>query len=172
MHAAALFERWGEERAVRFFDDFTRHGGTMLASNGEVRRRVAAGEFAFGLTDSDDVSVALRDGKPVGWVLPDQGADGDGAVVIPCVAVGIEGAPHPEHARRLVEFLASEQVERFMACSEAAHFPVRAGQAGPEPFGVALAGVKAMPLDWPALARREQELQRGFLKQWVERQQR
>lgn len=172
MHAAALFAKWGDERAAKFFDDFARHGGTMLSSNGEVRRRVAAGEFAFGLTDSDDVSVAIRDEKPVGWIVPDQKDGQDGVVVIPCVAVRIAGAPHAENGRKLAEFLASEETERFMAESEAAHFPVRAGVASPEVFGFGLAEVKAMPLDWAALAKKEQELQRGFLKQWVERQQR
>ena len=38
------------------------------SSNGEVRRRVANGEFAIGLADKDDYNVARQEGKPVGLV--------------------------------------------------------------------------------------------------------
>ncbi len=170
MHAAALFEHWGEVRAKRFFEEFAKNGGRMLASNGEVRRRVASGEFTFGVTDSDDVSVALFDKKPVTYVIPDQ--QGDGAVLVPSAAVLIRGAPHEANARKLVDFLASAEVEEFMAGSDAAHFPLRSRLKPPTAFGFGVAGVKLMSLDYARLARRQDELQRGFLKQWVEQQQR
>ena len=38
MHAAALFAVLGENKAKEFFEGFTAHGGTILSSNGEVRR--------------------------------------------------------------------------------------------------------------------------------------
>jgi hypothetical protein len=44
----------------------------MLSSNGEVKRRVAAGDFAFGLADTDDASVAMKEGKAVGMVYADE----------------------------------------------------------------------------------------------------
>jgi iron(III) transport system substrate-binding protein len=71
MHAAALFAVLGEDNAKAFFEGFSANDGTMLSSNGEVRRRVAAGEFAVGITDTDDVNVARREGRPVGMVYPD-----------------------------------------------------------------------------------------------------
>ena len=43
MHAAALFEVLGEQAAREFFEEFIENGGTIVSSNGEVRRRVAAG---------------------------------------------------------------------------------------------------------------------------------
>ena len=52
MHAAALFAVLGEDQAKQFFAGFIDNGGKILSSNGEVRRRVAAGEFAFGITDT------------------------------------------------------------------------------------------------------------------------
>ena len=63
----------------------------MLSSNGEVRRRVAAGEFAVGITDTDDVNVARLEGKPVGMVYPD--ANGMGTLIIPNCAVLIAEWP-------------------------------------------------------------------------------
>ena len=55
MHAAALFAVLGKQRATEFFEGFAANGGAILSSNGEVRRRVSAGEFAVGLTDTDDL---------------------------------------------------------------------------------------------------------------------
>src|SRR5262249_26777007 len=68
MHAAALFDALGEEKAKDFFEKFAANGGKVLSSNGEVKRRVAAGEYALGLTDTDDYNEARKDGSPVGVV--------------------------------------------------------------------------------------------------------
>jgi len=64
MHAAALFQVLGQEKAKKFFQRLTENKVKMLSSNGEVRRRVAAGDFEIGLTDSDDANVALKEGAP------------------------------------------------------------------------------------------------------------
>ena len=93
MHAAALFAALGENKTKAFFEGFTANGGTILSSNGEVRRRVAAGEFALGVTDTDDANVARLEGKPIGIVYPDQ--DGMGTLIIPNCTVLIAGGPNP-----------------------------------------------------------------------------
>ena len=70
MHAAALFETMGEAKAKEFFEGLRSNGVKVLSSNGEVKRRVAAGEFAFGLVESCAVErrvdlgdeLALADG--------------------------------------------------------------------------------------------------------------
>jgi len=41
------------------------HNSFLKPSNNEVADRVAAGEFAFGVADTDDYSVAFKGGKPV-----------------------------------------------------------------------------------------------------------
>jgi iron(III) transport system substrate-binding protein len=166
MHAAALFETLGDEVASQFFQAFRANGGRMLSSNGEVRRRVGSGEFAFGLTDSDDVNVALIDRKPVGYVIPDQ--EGSGVVLVPSSAVLIKNAPHPANAKLLVDFLVSETVEQLMAESSGAHFPLRSNLAAPAAFGVRVQDLKILPLDYGRVAVRLESLQNGFLRTWVE----
>lgn len=168
MHAAAMLEKRGRERATAFFVEFAKNGGKMLASNGEVRRRVADGEFAYGLTDSDDVSVALLDQKPVGFIIPDQ--DGDGAVLVPSAAVVIKGAPHPQQARALADFLVSAEVEQFMAASSGAHFPMRDELDPPQVFCMRLKDIRLMDLDLASVARHATPWQDGFLRQWAEQQ--
>lgn len=172
MHAALLFDQLGPDVAKQFFTQFTANGGTMLSSNGEVRRRVASGEFAFGLTDSDDISVALADGKPVGYIVPDQGESDLGAVMIPCAAVLIKNGPNPEAARELVDFLVSEEVERYLAKSVAAHFPLSLDLPDPETMGFGLDEVKVMEVEYSRLAELTAELQDGFLKEWTQSQSR
>lgn len=166
MHAAALFAALGEERARQFFEGFAANGGRIVSSNGEVRRRVASGECAVGITDTDDANVARLEGKPVGIVFPDAG--GLGTLIIPNAAVLIAGAPHPEAGRRFIDFLLGPESERALAASEAAQMPVRPGL--PPPAGMpALANLKAMEVDSGRLAVLLEELSRGFLKEWVDR---
>ena len=166
MHAAALFEVWGEQKAKEFFDGLSANGVAMLSSNGEVKRRVAAGAFAFGLTDTDAASVAVKEGKPVGGVYPDQ--DGIGTLLIPNAAVLIRGGPNPENAKKFISYLLSPEVEQALAESEAAQMPLRPGV--PVPKGVPhFEEIKSMDVDYGKLAPLLDELSHGFLKDWAER---
>lgn len=166
MHAAALFAVLGEEKAKAFFEGFVANGGKILSSNGEVRRRVAAGEFAVGITDTDDVNVARLEGKPVGMVYPD--ANGKGTLIIPNCAVLIAGGPNPEAGRRFIDYLLRPETEQALAESEAAQMPLRPGV--PVPEGVAsLAQVKPMAVDYTVLAGLLEDLSEGYLKGWVDR---
>jgi len=166
MHAAALFAVLGEQRARQFFEDFAANGGRIVSSNGEVRRQVASGECAVGITDTDDANVARLEGKPVGIVFPDAG--GMGTLIIPNAAVLIAGAPHPEAARRFLDFLLTPETESALAASEAAQIPVRSGLPPPEGMP-ALADLKPMEVDYGRLAALLEGLSRGFLKEWVDR---
>jgi iron(III) transport system substrate-binding protein len=142
----------------------------MLSSNGEVRRRVAAGDFAIGLTDSDDVNVALKDGAPVGFVLPDQ--EGMGTLLVPNAVVLIAGARNPDNAKKFIDFLLSPESERWLAESDAAQIPLRTGIPAPKMFPnkSGLAEIRLMNVEYAALATRLEELSRGFLNEWVEQQ--
>lgn len=168
MHAAAWFETMGEEKAKAFFAALTANGVKMLSSNGEVKRRVATGDFAFGLTDTDDAVGAMMEGKPVRFVFPDQHAEG--TLLVPNAAVLIVGAPHLENGKRFVDYLLSAETEAALAKSEAAQIPLRPGVAGPEKLPP-LSAIKAMAVNYARLAERLDGLQHGFLKEWVARQQ-
>lgn len=167
MHTAALFAVLGEEKAKAFFAGFAENGGKMLSSNGEVRRRVATGEFAVGITDTDDANVARLEGKPVGIVYPDAG--GIGTLIIPNCAVLIAGGPNAEAGRRFIDYLLRPETEQALAESEAAQMPLRSGVPVP-PGVVPIERVKPMPVDYATLASLLEELSKGYLKAWVDRQ--
>lgn len=166
MHAAALFAVLGEEKAKAFFEGFIENGGKILSSNGEVRRRVANGEFALGITDTDDANVARLEGKPVGIVFPD--TDGIGTLIIPNSAVLIKDGPNPEAARRFIDYLLRPETEEALAKSEAAQMPLRPEVPIPEGM-VSIQDLTPMKVDYVELAPLLQRLSRGFLKDWVDR---
>jgi iron(III) transport system substrate-binding protein len=164
MHAAALFETMGEVKAREFFEGLRGNGVKVLSSNGEVKRRVAAGEFAFGLTDTDDASVAIKEGKPVMLVYP--GQDGAGTLIVPNAVVLIANGPNPENAGKFIDYLLTAAVEQALAESEAAQMPLRPGV--PVPPGVTrVEEIKAMAVDYGKLGARLEELTAGFLRTWA-----
>lgn len=169
-HMAALFEIMGHDKARDFLNNFSAGGGRMLASNGEVRRRVSTGEFAYGLTDSDDVSVALEDGKDVGFVIPDQSEGEMGVMVIPTRVVKVHNAPHQREADLLCRFLLSPEVELWLARSTAAHFPLRHKLPPPPRFGVSLESLRLLKIEGQKLGTALRTLQEGFLPDWAARQ--
>ena len=169
MHAAALFAVLGEDNAKTFFDGLSANDGKMLSSNGEVRRRVAAGEFALGITDTDDVNVAQLEGKPVGMVYPD--ANGIGTLIIPNCAVLIASGPNPDAGRQFIDYLLRPETEKALAESEAAQIPLRPGVPVPEAVP-AIKRLKPMAVNYTTLASLLETLSSGYLQEWVDRQSR
>lgn len=164
MHAAALFETMGEAKAKEFFEGMRANGVKMLSSNGEVKRRVAAGEFAFGLTDTDDASVSIKEGKPVDMIYPDQ--ESAGTLIVPNAAVLIANGPNPENGIKFIEYLNTAAVEQSLAESAAAQMPLRPGV--PVPPGVKrVEEIEPMAVDYEKLGARLEELSAGFLRTWA-----
>ena len=162
MHAAALFEHWGDDEAKAFFARLRDNDIRVASSNGEVKRLVAMGEIAFGLTDTDDANDALGDGAPVRVVYPDQ--DGMGTLVMPTVVVLIKGGPNPAAGKRLIDCLLSPEVEARMAAS-AAHMPLRRGVTVPANVR-SVAQLEAMRVDYARVAATMQRIQ-PWLREWV-----
>jgi iron(III) transport system substrate-binding protein len=167
MHAAALFSMLGEEKAKAFFEGFIHNGGTILSSNGEVRRRVAAGEFVVGITDTDDANVARIEGKPVGVTFPD--ADGMGTLIISNCAVLIQAGPNPDAGQQFIDYLLQPETEKLLAESEAAQMPLRSSVLIPENV-TPLKKLTPIPVDYGKLAGLLETLSGGFLKEWVDGQ--
>jgi iron(III) transport system substrate-binding protein len=170
MHAAALFQLLGDDEAKKFFQSLVDNEVKILSSNGEVRRRVANGEFAIGLTDTDDVNVAIGDGKPVGFVYPD--TDGIGTLVMPNAVVLIAGGPNGENGKKLIDYLLRAETEAALARSEAAQMPLRSDVQLPRGFPFKpVAQLNAMSVDYGTLGDRLEAISGGFLKQWVDENQ-
>ena len=123
-HAACLFAVWGDEKAKDYFRKLKENDVRILAGNKHVAQAVAAGQLVFGLTDTDDAVVIQKTEPHVAIVYPDQGEDGLGTLFIPNTLSIIKGCPHPESARRLVDYLLSPEVEARLAAGPSAQIPL------------------------------------------------
>lgn len=154
-HVAALYALAGDEKMDDFFRRLKANGVRIVDGNSVVRDLVARGEVKAGLTDTDDVNVAIENGQPVGMVLPDR--DGLGVPVMPNMVSLIADAPHPEEARKLIDYLLSADVERQLAQSEAVQIPLHAGVPGPKNMP-AIETFKPMTLDYAKAASRVEDV--------------
>lgn len=124
-HAAALYALLGAERAHQFFEALKKRNLQVVDGNSVVRDKVVSGELVFGLTDSDDACAAIQKGAAVQVLLPDQGVEDIGTLVIPNTVAMIANAPHPEPAQLLIEYLLSPAVEQRLLGSGWINFALR-----------------------------------------------
>jgi iron(III) transport system substrate-binding protein len=154
-HVAALYAMAGDEKMDDFFRRLKANGVRVVDGNSVVRDLVARGEVTVGLTDTDDVNVAIEDKQPIAMVLPD--AAGLGVPVMPNMVSLIANAPHSDEGRQLIDYLLSADVERQLAQSEAVQIPVHAGVAGPKNVP-SIDTFKPMTLDYTKAANRVEDV--------------
>jgi iron(III) transport system substrate-binding protein len=154
-HVAALYVLAGDERMDDFFRRLKANGVRVVDGNSVVRDMVARGDVKVGLTDTDDVNVAVENNLPVDMVLPDK--DGLGVPVMPNMVSLIANAPRPDEGRRLIDYLLSPDVERQLAESEAVQIPLHPGVPGPKNLP-AIDTVTPMTLDFAKAAARVEDV--------------
>lgn len=156
-HAAALFAVLGPERAERWYADLKAGGAAVVAGNKQVAQGVAAGDFALGVTDTDDALIELRAGRPVALVYPDRDGHpahpGLGTLFIPNTLALVRGAPHADTGRRLMDWLLRPQTERRLATGGGFQIPLNPAAAVERVPGLETpATVRPMAVDWAAAA--------------------
>jgi len=162
---AALFTLWGDAKGKEFMNKMKANGVKISTNNGESADFVASGECDFSLVDSDDVVNRVKQGKPVEMVYPDQGKGQIGCMIVPNATVLINGAPHPDEGRKLIDYLLTKETERKLAFADCAQIPLHAGV--PVPAEVRpIEKTKTMTIDYAKVAKKMQEIQ-PFLKSWV-----
>jgi iron(III) transport system substrate-binding protein len=126
-HAACLFEVLGVEEAKQFYRALRANDVVIVSGNKQVAEGVSAGQYAVGTTDTDDAIGEVETGKAVAIVFP----DGDrprtermGTLFIPNTVAVIHGCPNPDHARRLVDYLLSPEVEGKLAEAASHQIPL------------------------------------------------
>ncbi len=129
-HMGALYSHLGKEQAEEYLNKLEQNKTLIVAGNSVVRDVVAAGQVPLGLTDTDDALVAMARNLPVDMIFPDQ--NGMGTFMIPNTVALIKGCPHPEQAKKLIDFLLSLEVEALLARSESGNLPVRESVQHPD----------------------------------------
>ena len=160
-HAAALYAELGDERADDLFRKLKANDVKIVAGNSVVLDAVARGELKAGLTDTDDVNVALEDKRPVAMIPADR--DDLGVPVMPNMVSLIAGAPHASAGKKLIDYLLSGDVEQKLAESEAVQIPLHQGVAGPKNIPP-ITSFKPMTLDYDKSAARVEDVTRRLQK--------
>jgi iron(III) transport system substrate-binding protein len=154
-HVAALYAELGDEKADELFRRLRANEVRVVDSNSTVRDLVVRGEVRVGLTDTDDVNVAIEDGQAIAMILPD--GDGLGVPVMPNMVSLIANGPNPAEGRRLIDYLLSADVERQLAESEAVQIPLHAGVPGPRNIPP-ISSFSPMTLDYGRAAERVEDV--------------
>ncbi len=122
-HFLALHQRWGERNWEVWCRTFVGNEPKMVDGNSVAARLVARGEAEVALTDSDDLEMIRRSGAPVVGVP----LEGEGFVIPNTVAV-LRGAPHPEEAEILCQFLTRKEALQKLQTSGALQEKIAAAQ--------------------------------------------
>jgi iron(III) transport system substrate-binding protein len=154
-HVAALYATVGDAKMDEFFKRLKANGVRIVGGNSVVRDLVVRGDVKVGLTDTDDVNVALEDGQSIAMVPADR--ESLGVPVMPNMVSLIAGAPHIDEAKRLIDYLLSPEVERQLAQSKAVQIPLHAGVPGPKNIP-SIESFKPMTLDFGRAAARVEDV--------------
>ena len=155
--AACLFQAWGQEKARALYKDLHANSVHLVAGNKQVAVGVGQGQFAAGLTDTDDAMAEVEAGNPVALVYPDAAADKNskfGTLFLPNTVAVIRGCPNREGAKKLVDFLLSPEVEAKLAQGPSRQIPLNPNVKATLPIEIRTPNmVRVLPVDYSKAAK-------------------
>ncbi len=113
-HFHALRQRWGEAVWKTWCLALAANQPRLVDGNSVVVKMVASGEAVIGMTDSDDIAAAQREGAPVAALPIDEEC-----LLIPNAAGFVAGGPNPNPAEVLFEYLQKPEVARELVTMNA-----------------------------------------------------
>ncbi len=127
--AACLFEVLGKDATQAFYRGLKTNGVQVLPGNKHVAEAVGRGDAAIGMTDTDDAMEEALAGRPVIMVFTDSDGGTDqyprlGTLFIPNTVAVIKGGPNAVGARKLVDYLLSQDVEKRLATAGGFQIPL------------------------------------------------
>jgi iron(III) transport system substrate-binding protein len=136
-HFHALRQLWGEALWQNWCRALAANQPLLVDGNSVVVKMVGSGNAWVGLTDSDDIAAARREGLPVAALPMNRET-----LLIPNTVAVTSGAPHEGVAQRLFEYLQRRDVvERLVAA---------VALEGVAPTAV---GTPTLQVDWDSLLR-------------------
>lgn len=113
-HFHALRQHWGDTQWEGWCRVLAGNKPFLVDGNSIVVKIVAQGEALIGLTDSDDIADAQREGLPVA-MLPMT----EETLLIPNTVALVRDGPHPQTAERLFTFLQRRDVVQQLVADKA-----------------------------------------------------
>jgi iron(III) transport system substrate-binding protein len=106
-HFHTLKQSWGEKLWLTWCRALAANKPFVVDGNSVVVKLVGRGEAWIGLTDSDDIAAAQREGSPVAELPLNEES-----LLIPNTVAVIRRAPHSLSAQKLFEYLQSPEVAK------------------------------------------------------------
>ncbi len=130
-HMATLLVLWGRDAMADFYNRLRNNEYRRADGNAHAVLLLSRGIVDLVATDIDDVIVAQNRGDSIAMVYPDLDApEGKrpvpGTLWIPCSVAMVKEARHPDAAHRLIDYIASAELEKVLFRSHSRNVPVRA----------------------------------------------
>jgi iron(III) transport system substrate-binding protein len=156
-HAACLFEVLGPDAAKMFYRGLKANDVQIVPGNKQSARGVADGQFAVGMTDTDDAVIELNAGKPVAIIFPDAAGHPAhprmGTLYVPNTLALVKGAPNPAGGKKLIDFLLRPETEAKLSQGGGFQFPIHPQvKLAPHPALKTRHEVKRMEVDFEKAA--------------------
>lgn len=113
-HLQALRQHWGDARWEAWCRGLAANKPFLVDGNSVVVKTVGRGDAWIGLTDSDDIAAGQQEGLPI-MPLPIT----EETLLVPNTVGVVRGAPHPEAAQRLFEYLQQPGVVQQLVAAKA-----------------------------------------------------
>ena len=160
--AACLFQAWGHEKAIDFYRKLHANDVELVSGNKQVAVGVGIGQYAIGLTDTDDAVAEIEQHRPVAMLF----TQGD-TLFIPNTVAMIKGCPNPDGAKKLIDYLLSPEVEINLANSASRQIPLNPNvKIEAIKHLVAARAVRALQVDFMKAADCWQESQQFLVKEF------
>ena len=134
-HFHALRQHWGDELWRAWCRALASNKPLLVDGNSVVVKMVGRGEAWIGLTDSDDSASGQEEALPVA-PLPMN----EETLLIPNTVAVVRGAPHPQSAQRLFEYLQRRDVVQELIAAHAL-----------EGFSAGAVSTPTLKVNWDAL---------------------
>lgn len=156
-HAACLFEVLGPSDAAGYYRALKVNDIKIVAGNKHVAEGVGRGDFAIGVTDTDDAMGEVDAKKPVTIVFPDRDGHSKyarlGTLFIPNTLAVVRNAPNRDGARKLVDDLLSANTEKRLAEGPSHQLPINPSVKAKLPAVLATpAQARPMDVNWDKAA--------------------
>jgi iron(III) transport system substrate-binding protein len=113
-HFHALRQLWGPGAWLAWCQALEANQPILVDGNSVVVNQVGKGRAAIGLSDSDDIAEGQENGYPIAE-LPINNE----ILLIPNTVAIVRGAPHPDAAQRLAEFLRQPAIAKRLVAAHA-----------------------------------------------------
>ncbi len=146
----ALVEKYGWD----YYKNLRSNGVIVVKSNSVVLNGIINGEYPVGVTLDYMVRAKMKAGEPVNYVFPE-----DGVVAIPSPIAIMKDTPYPDAAKLFVEFLLSEEVQKWLA--EHGVIPGRSDVTPPESVP-SLDQLNIISINWDEVAKKAEKIRSTF----------